>query len=129
MAYKNKIKKTVRLYPETHEMVEAYRAKTGEDYTNGLESLLIKGLENNHTSQLLFKKLKNEVDKLLQTQKYSDERIIKILISQTRLLGEIKALTKVHIIKGGVVLQNEANEYMRQGIKSAFKELQEGEQS
>jgi hypothetical protein len=127
MAYKNKIKKTIRLYPETYEMLEAYRGKTGEDFTNGLESLLIKGLENNHTSQLLFKKLKNEVDKLLKLQKNSDERIIKILIFQLRLLGEIKALSKVHIVKSELVEQDEANEYMNQGIKSAFKDLQKRE--
>jgi len=127
MAYKNKIKKTIRLYPETYEMVEAYRGQTGEDFTNGLESLVIKGLENNNTSQLLFKKLKNEVNKLTELQKLSTDRLTKILISQTRILGEIKALSKVHILKSGLVEVEEVEEYIKKGIKSAFRDLQKRE--
>ena len=127
MSYKTKIKKTVRLYPQTFEMVEAYRANTGEDFTNGLESLLIKGLENNYNSQKLFKKLKIEVDKLTMLQKNSNERIMKILLTQTKILGEIKALSKVHIIKSEIITQEEAESYMQRGIKSAFKDLKGGE--
>ena len=125
MSYKTKIKKTVRLYPQTFEMVEAYRANTGEDFTNGLESLLIRGLENNHNSQKLFKKLKNEVDRLTMLQKNSNERVMKVLLAQTRILGELKALSKVHIVKTGTVTQEEAESYMQIGIKSAFKNLKE----
>ena len=108
-------------------MIEAYRGETGEDFTNGLESLLIKGLENHHTSQLLFKKFKNEADKLSQLQKTSDDRIIKVLIAQMRILGELKALTKVHIIKSGFVSQEEADEYMKRGVKSVFNTFKTGE--
>ena len=122
MQYKNKIKKSIRLYPETLQMLEAYRGQTGEDFTGALESLLIKGLDNNLTAKSLHKKLKLEVDSL----KRNNQQLMQLLIKIVKILGEIKAISKVHILKVGVIDNEELESYEKQGIKSALNSIKGG---
>ncbi len=125
MAYKNKIKKTIRLYPDTFELVEGYRGYTKEDFTNAVESLIIKGLDNFHSTLNIHKKIKADIYKLSNEQKSLRATLSKILIEHTKLLAEIKAISKVHILKTDLTDNEELQSYVNQSIKKAITTLKE----
>ena len=125
MSYKNKIKKTVRLYPDTYELVEGYRGYTKEDFTGAVESLIIKGLDNFHSTLNIQKKLKADITKLSNEQKLLRATIVKILLEHTKLLAEIKAISKVHILKTDLTDNEELQNYINQSIKKAINSLRE----
>ena len=125
MSYKNKIKKTIRLYPDTYELIEGYRAYTKEDFTGAVESLIIKGLDNFHSTLNIQKKLKADITKLSNEQKLLRATFSKFLIEHTKLLAEIKAISKVHILKTDLTDNEELEGYINQSIKKAIYSLKE----
>ncbi len=125
MAYKNKIKKTIRLYPDTFELVEGYRGYTKEDFTGAVESLIIKGLDNFHSTLNIQKKVRSDITKLSNEQKSLRATLSKILIEHTKLLAEIKAISKVHILKTDLTDNEELQSYINQSIKKAINSLKE----
>ncbi len=127
MSYKNKnkIKKTIRLYPDTFELIEGYRAYTKEDFTGAVESLIIRGIDNINTALNIQKKLKADITKLSNEQKLLRATFSKFLIEHTKLLAEIKAISKVHILKTDLTDNEELQGYINQSIKKAIYSLKE----
>ncbi len=68
----NKIKKTIRLTPQTLAKIEGYIDSTGESFSVGVEELLIKGLENLETAKELKKIVINELKLTRKENKNND---------------------------------------------------------
>ena len=122
---KNKIKKSIRLYPDTYELVEAYRGQTGEDFTNALESLVIRGLDNFHSTNNIYNKTKYELNKLAKEQQEFKKTMYKILNEHTKILAEVRAITKVHAIKSNTTDTEELKNYVDKSVNKAYVAISE----
>ena len=93
----NKIKKTIRLTPQTLNQIEGYIHATGESFSVGVEELVIKGLENLETAKELKKIVYNELKKTREENKKHSQLILNSIVKLTSFLGKIYSHTQLII--------------------------------
>lgn len=90
----NKIKKTIRLTPQTLAKIEGYIDSTGESFSVGVEELLIKGLENLETAKELKKIVINELKLTRKENKNNTELILNSIIKLVKFVAKIYSHTQ-----------------------------------
>ena len=94
----NKIKKTIRLTPQTLAKVKGYVSSTGESFSVGIEELLIKGLENLETAKELKKIVVNELKLTRKENRNNTELILNSIMKLVKFVAKIYSHTQ-QIIK------------------------------
>lgn len=89
----NKIKKTIRLTPQTLAKVKGYVSSTGESFSVGIEELLIKGLENLETAKELKKIVVNELKLTRKENKNNTELILHSIVKLVKFIAQIYSHT------------------------------------
>ncbi|AHJ11323.1 hypothetical protein [Sulfurospirillum multivorans] len=128
MEHDNKIKKTVRLEPSIYEAVEGYRGATRDNFTGAFESLILKGLENVNTTQMISKVIKDELKNIRQDQQKNTDRIISVLMGITRFIGRIYAHTFLTVEEVKHKNKEEIKEFEKFGITKSIEELRSKEE-
>lgn len=119
----NKIKKTIRLEPSIYEAVEGYRSATRNNFTGAFESLILKGLENVNTTQMISKTIKDELKNIKNEQQKNTDRIIGVLMGITRFIGRIYAHTFLTVEEVRRINKEEIKELEKFGIVKSVEEL------
>ncbi len=117
----NKIKKTIRLTPQTLAKVEGYIDSTGESFSVGVEELLIKGLENLETAKELKKIVVNELKLTRKENRNNTELILNSIVNIAKLVSKIYFDTYNIVQKkfydNSFELQKNENEFQRKFIE------------
>lgn len=118
-----KIKKTIWLTPSTLQLVEGYSGVFKEDFSNSVESLIIRGLENIDTANDLKKIVYSELKKLKEENKKLADRLANLSIGNTRFLGRLYAHTFKTYQSISEKSGEEIKELEKQGTTKALQEL------
>ena len=118
-----KIKKTIWLTPTTLQLIEGYSGVFKEDFSNSVESLIIRGLENIDTANDLKKIVHSELRKLREEQKKQIDRVANLSIGNTRFLGRMYAHTFKTFQTLSEKTGDEIKELEKQGITKSLQEL------
>jgi len=124
MAKSNKkIKKTIWLTPQTLGLVNGYSEAVGEDFSNSVETLILKGLENIQAANDLKKIVYDELLKVRNDVKKSTDRLANLSVANARFTGRIYAHTykTVEATKGYQAAQIQELENL--AIPKAMQEL------
>ncbi|WP_457750419.1 hypothetical protein [Sulfurimonas sp.] len=114
----NKIKKTIRLTPQTLNQIEGYINATGESFSVGVEELVIKGLENLETAKELKKIVVNELKLTRKENRNNTELILNSIIKLVKFLAKIYSHTYNIIQK-----KFHDNEFEIQKNEESFKKI------
>lgn len=90
--------KKVGLLEDEISLVSGYAEATGQDFSNAARSLIIKGLENQDTAEMLSDKVSTSVNKLYRKQEDFENRIMDILMLTYKNTGAIKAINKTGFV-------------------------------
>ena len=123
-----KIKKTVRLDSSLIELIEAYKAVNGGDFTNAVETLIARGYENTEKQEEIEKKLISRMNRIEQKQKQDTDRIVNLIIGLTRIQGRNYGLEKLlvqNLLEDSKETVSSSENY---GIKYVMKDLKWREQ-
>jgi Ni,Fe-hydrogenase I large subunit len=118
-----KIKKTIWLTPQTLGLVKGYSEAVEEDFSNSVETLILKGLENIQTANDLKKIVYDELLKVKNDIKKSTDRLANLAVANARFSGRIYAHTfkTVEQVKG--YEQSYIHELETMAIPKAIQEL------
>lgn len=129
----NKIGKTTWITPSTIALIEAYSKVSGENYSNAVESLVLRGLDNVLIAENLSKTIKNELREIRKENRQNTDRIAGLLINMTRFIGRIYSINlvgflRIKAIKEEETQNNNLYEIEKHGIQKAMKDLKYKEQ-
>lgn len=124
----NKIGKSIKFDPSIIELVEGYRAITKSNFTGAVESLILKGLENVNTTQMISKTIKDELKNIRHEQQKNTDRIISVLMGITRFIGRIYAHTFLTVEEVRRKNKEEIKELEKFGLTKSLEELRTKEE-
>lgn len=117
----NKIKKTIRLTPQTLAKITGYIDSTGESFSAGVEEILIRGLENLNTAKELKKIVINELKKTRQENRNNSKLISHYLIKLVGFVAKIYGHTR-HIVITQYIKDKNELQRMEEYYKNKFLE-------
>lgn len=124
------IKKQVKSYTlseEAIQSIEAYSAHSGNSLSQSAETLILRGLENTFLAEQLADRVNLTMKKIVDTNNKSIDRLIAILIGQTRTIGKLYGIIVTESVRRGIINQNELDQVFGSGIKKAMADLKVGE--
>lgn len=120
---KKKQVKSYTLSNETIQSVEAYASYSGNSLSQSVETLILRGLENTFLAEQLTERVNLNMKKITETNSKNLDRLIAILIGQTRTIGKLYGITTTQAVRSGNINQNELDQVFGSGIKKAMEDL------
>ncbi|WP_323660153.1 hypothetical protein [Aliarcobacter butzleri] len=118
-----KIVKSYTLSEETISAVETYSKVTGNSLSQAVENLILNGLENINSIQNLNNKISQEFKNISQQNRKDINRLISIIIGQTRSIGKIYGVGVTNAVRTGTIKAEELEDIFSSGIKKTMQEF------
>lgn len=118
-----KLVKSYTLSKETVQTIEAFSKQTGNSLSQEVEYLINRGVENSRIAEHLTDRVTQYVQKLIDQDHKNTDRLISVLIGQTRILGKIFGVSITAAVRSGTISQDDLNEIYSSGIKKAMLDL------
>jgi ribosome-associated translation inhibitor RaiA len=118
--------KSYTLSKETIEAVQAYSAHSGNSLSQGVEYLILRGLENTQIAQQLTDRITQQLNRFIDADKKNTDRIIGVLVGQTRTIGKIYGVAITCAVRQGIIQKEELDTIFGSGIKQAMNDLKGG---
>ncbi|MDD3769203.1 MAG: hypothetical protein PHV10_01185 [Sulfuricurvum sp.] len=118
--------KSYTLSKETIEAVQAYAAHSGNSLSQGVEYLILRGLENTQIAEQLTDRITQHINRFIEADKKNTDRLISVLIGQTRSLGKVYGVTITAAVRQGIIQKEELETVFGSGIKQTMNDLRGG---
>lgn len=118
--------KSYTLSTQTIEVVKAYAAQSGNSLSQGVEYLILKGLENTQIAEQLADRVTQHVKRFIDADKKNTDRLISVLIGQSRTLGKIYGVSITAAVREGTIQKDELETIYGSGIKQCMNDLKGG---
>ena len=118
-----KIVKSYTLSEETITAIESYSKITGNSLSQAVENLILSGLENINSIQNLNNKITQEFKNISYQNKKDVDRLISIIIGQTRSIGKIFGTSVTSAVRNGTIKESELEDIFNSGIKKVMGEF------
>jgi hypothetical protein len=122
-------KKQVKSYTlsnETIEAVKAYAAHSGNSLSQGVEYLILRGLENTQIAEQLTDRVTQHINRFIESDRKNTDRLIGVLVGQTRSLGKIYGVTITAAVRQGIIQKDELDTIFGSGVKQCMGDLKGG---
>ena len=119
-------KKQVKSYTlsnDTIQAIESYSKITGNSQSQSVENLILNGLENINSIQNINNKITQEFKNINVQNKKDIDRLISIIIGQTRTIGKIYGVAVTGNVRNGTIKQEELEDVFNSGIKKVMGEF------
>jgi len=118
-----KLVKSYTLSKETVQTIEAFSKQTGNSLSQEVEYLILRGAENTRIAEHLTDRVTQYMQKLIEQDHKNTDRLISVLIGQTRILGKIFGVSITAAVRSGTISQDDLNEIYASGIKKCMLDL------
>lgn len=118
--------KSYTLSKETIEAVHAYAAHSGNSLSQGVEYLILRGLENTQIAEQLTDRVMQYINRFIDVDKKNTDRLIGVLVGQTRSLGKIYGVAITAAVRQGIIQKEELETIFGSGIKQSMNDLKGG---
>ena len=118
--------KSYTLSSETIQSVQAFSGHTGNSLSQSVETLILRGLENTFLAEQLADRVNLNMKKINDLNNKNIDRLIAILIGQTRTIGKLYGISTTQAVRSGNINQNELDQIFGSGIKKAMNDLKSG---
>lgn len=118
-----KIVKSYTLSEDTILAIESYSKISGNSQSQSVENLILNGLENINSIQNLNNKISQEFKNINAQNRKDIDRLISIIIGQTRTLGKIYGVAVTGNVRTGTIKQEELENIFNSGIKKVMQEF------
>lgn len=115
--------KSYTLSEETITAIESYSKITGNSLSQAVENLILNGLENINSIQNLNNKITQEFKNISYQNKKDVDRLISIIIGQTRSIGKIFGTSVTSTVRNGTIKESELEDIFNSGIKKVMQEF------
>ncbi len=93
-----KIQLKTSLSTEEDVLVSAYAKAAGTSKSNAARQLMIKGLENQQTAEMLTEKFSTNINSLFRKQENFENRMMLLLMENYKNSGALKAIMKTGLV-------------------------------
>ena len=125
--WRNKMnKKQVKSYTlseETISAIESYSKISGNSLSQAVENLILNGLENINSIQNINNKITQEFKNISYQNRKDIDRLISIIIGQTRSIGKIYGTVITGSVRNGTIKESELEDVFNSGIKKVMSEF------
>lgn len=118
--------KSYTLSKETIEAVQAYSAHSGNSLSQAVEYLILRGLENTQIAEQLTDRITQHIHRFIDADKKNTDRLISVLIGQTRSIGKIYGVAITAAVRQGSIQKEELETIFGSGIKQCMNDLRGG---
>lgn len=118
-----KIVKSYTLSEDTILAIETYSKITGNSLSQAVENLILTGLENINSINNINNKISQEFKNIHIQNKKDVDRLISIIIGQTRTIGKIYGVAVTGNVRNGTIKQEELEDVFSSGIKKVMQEF------
>lgn len=118
-----KIVKSYTLSEDTILAIETYSKITGNSLSQGVENLILSGLENINSINNINNKISQEFKNINAQNKKDIDRLISIIVGQTRSIGKIYGAVVTGSVRNGNIRQEELEDIFNSGIKKVMGEF------
>ncbi len=118
--------KSYTLSKETIESVKAYAAHSGNSLSQAVEYLILRGIENTQIAEQLVDRVKQHINRFIDSDKKNTDRLINVLIGQSRTLGKIYGVAITAAVREGTIQKDELDTIYGSGIKQSMHDLKGG---
>lgn len=118
--------KSYTLSKETIDVVQAYAAHSGNSLSQGVEYLILRGLENTQIAEQLTDRVTQHINRFIEADKKNTDRLISVLIGQTRAIGKIYGVTITAAVRQRIIQKEELETVFGSGIKQCMNDLRGG---
>ena len=118
-----KIVKSYTLSEDTITAIESYSKISGNSQSQSVENLILNGLENINSINNINNKISQEFKNIHIQNKKDIDRLISIIIGQTRTIGKIYGVSVTGNVRTGIIKQEELEEIFNSGIKKVMAEF------
>lgn len=119
-------KKQVKSYTlsnDTIQAIESYSKITGNSQSQSVENLILTGLENINSINNINNKINQEFKNINTQNKKDIDRLISIIIGQTRSIGKIYGAVVTNSVRSGNIKSEELEDVFSSGIKKVMQEF------
>jgi hypothetical protein len=119
-------KKQVKSYTLSKEAIEAvvaYSGYSGNSLSQSVEYLTLRGLENTQIAEQLTDRVTQHINRFIDSDRKNTDRLIGVLIGQTRILGKIFGTSITAHVRSGLIKQDELETIYGSGIKQCMVDL------
>ena len=118
-----KIVKSYTLSEDTIQAIETYSKITGNSLSQAVENLILNGLENINSINNINNKISQEFKNIHIQNRKDIDRLISIIIGQTRSIGKIYGVAVTNSVRTGMIKQEELDDIFNSGIKKTMQEF------
>jgi len=118
-----KIVKSYTLREDTITAIESYSKITGNSLSQAVENLILTGLENINSINNINNKISQEFKNINAQNRKDIDRLISIIIGQTRSIGKIYGVAVTGNVRTGTIKQEELEDIFNSGIKKVMQEF------
>ena len=115
--------KSYTLSEETITAIESYSKITGNSLFQAVENLILNGLENINSINNINNKISQEFKNISYQNRKDIDRLISIIIGQTRSIGKIYGAVVTGSVRSGNIKQEELEDVFNSGIKKVMSEF------
>lgn len=115
--------KSYTLNEDTILAIESYSKISGNSQSQSVENLILNGLENINSIQNINNKICQEFKNINNQQKKDIDRLISIIIGQTRSIGKIYGTVVTDSVRSGNIKSEELEDVFSSGIKKVMQEF------
>ncbi len=115
--------KSYTLSEDTILAIESYSKISGNSQSQSVENLILTGLENINSIQNINNKINQEFKNISYQNRKDIDRLISIIIGQTRTIGKIYGVSVTGNVRNGTIKQEELEDIFNSGIKKVMSEF------
>lgn len=115
--------KSYTLAEDTILAIETYSKISGNSLSQSVENLILNGLENTNSIKNINNKISQEFKNISYQNRKDIDRLISIIIGQTRTIGKIYGISVTGAVRSGNINQEELEEIFNSGIKKTMNEF------
>ncbi len=115
--------KSYTLAEDTILAIETYSKISGNSLSQSVENLILNGLENINSIKNINNKISQEFKNISYQNRKDIDRLISIIIGQTRTIGKIYGISVTGAVRSGNINQEELEEIFNSGIKKTMNEF------
>ena len=108
---------------DTIQAIETYSKISGNSLSQAVENLILTGLENINSIQNINNKINQEFKNISQQNRKDIDRLISIIIGQTRSIGKIYGTVVTEAVRTGNIKSEELEDVFNSGIKKIMSEF------
>lgn len=115
--------KSYTLSEETISAIESYSKISGNSQSQSVENLILNGLENINSIKNINNKITQEFKNISYQNRKDINRLISIIIGQTRSIGKIYGTVVTDSVRSGNIKSEELEDVFNSGIKKVMGEF------